>query len=140
MPATVVFDTNVLFSATAWRGNPFRGVELARTGQVRAVCCAEILGELAEKLETKLYFSQGQVADTLADYLVLLSLASIPHTLDAVPRDPEDNAVLECAEAGQAQFIITGDLDLLTLGTFRGIEIVRPAEFMRRWQAGQVRP
>ena len=86
MPATVVFDTNILFSATVWPDNPFRCVELARTGQIRAVCCAEILDELAEKLETKLHFSQGQVADTLADYLVFLSLASIPHTLDAVPR------------------------------------------------------
>ena len=140
MPATVVFDTNILFSATAWRGNPFRWVELARTGQIRAVCCAEILDELAEKLETKLHFSQGQVADTLADYLVFLSLASIPHTLDAVPRDPEDNAVLECAEAGQAQFILTGDLDLLTLGAFRGIEILRAAEFMCRWQTEQIQP
>jgi len=55
-----------------------------------------------------------------------------------VPRDPEDNAVLECAEAGQAQFIITGDLDLLTLGAFRGIAILRAAEFLRRWQNGQV--
>lgn len=105
MAATVVFDTNVLFSAAAWRGNPFQCVELARTGRIRAVCCTEIIEELAEKLEIKLRFSKDQVAETLADYLAFLSLAIIPHTLDAVPRDPEDNAVLECADAGQAQFI-----------------------------------
>jgi uncharacterized protein len=34
MPVTVVFDTNILFSATGWRGNPFRCVELARSGQI----------------------------------------------------------------------------------------------------------
>ena len=50
MPVTVVCDTNVLFSAVGWRGNPFRCVELARSGQVLAVTCEFILRELAEKL------------------------------------------------------------------------------------------
>jgi len=35
MLVTVVFDTNILFSAIGWRGNPFRCVELARAGQIR---------------------------------------------------------------------------------------------------------
>jgi predicted nucleic acid-binding protein len=69
MPVTVVFDTNILFSATGWRGNPFRCVELARSGQIRAVTCPEILRELAEKLSAKLAFSDRQVDETLADYL-----------------------------------------------------------------------
>lgn len=34
MRLPVVFDTNILFSATGWRGNPYRCLELARTGQI----------------------------------------------------------------------------------------------------------
>ncbi|MBI2927714.1 MAG: putative toxin-antitoxin system toxin component, PIN family [Verrucomicrobia bacterium] len=139
MPLTVVFDTNILFSATGWRGNPFQCVELARSGQIAAVSCEEILKDLAEKLAVKLAFSPSRIDDTLADYLSFHSLVSIPGTLDAVPRDPEDNAVLECALECEAQFIITGDLDLLSLGNFRGIEIVRAAEFLQRWRAGEIR-
>jgi predicted nucleic acid-binding protein len=48
------------------------------------------------------------------------------------------NAVLECALVGGAQFVITGDLDLLSLRKFRDIEIVRASEFLRRWQAGEI--
>ena len=55
-----------------------------------------------------------------------------------VPRDPEDNAIVECAQAGQAQFVITGDDDLLSLRSFQGIEMISAAEFQRRWQAGTV--
>ena len=138
MPVTVVFDTNILFSATGWRGHPFRCVELARSGRIRAVTCAAILSELAEKLPAKLGFTPEETDETLADYLGFHELVDIPGVLDAVPRDPEDNAVLECAVAGEAQFIVTGDQDLLSLGEFQGVEILTAAEFERRWLAGKL--
>ncbi len=47
-------------------------------------------------------------------------------------RDKEDNKVLECAIAGKADFIITGDKDLLTLDKFKDISIVTPADFFKR--------
>ena len=118
--------------------NPHQCVELARSGLIRAVSCRELIGELTEKLEAKLAFSPEQTADTLADFLTFLPLVNIPRMLEADPRDAEDNAVLECAIAGQAQFIISGDLDLLVLKNFREIEIVRAADFLARWKAGKV--
>jgi putative PIN family toxin of toxin-antitoxin system len=138
MPVSAVFDTYILFSATGWRGHPFRCVELARAAQIRGVTCAEILRELAEKLAIKLNFSDQHVDETLADYLSFLAIFEIPGVLNAVSRDPEDNAVLECAQVGQAQFIITGDDDLLTLRRFQDVEIDSAAEFQRRWQAGMI--
>jgi putative PIN family toxin of toxin-antitoxin system len=138
MPATVVLDTNVLFSAAGWRGNPFRCVELARSRQIRAVTCEPILRELAEKLSTKLAFSDQAVDETLADYLSFHTVVDIPGVLNAVPRDPEDNAVLECAQSGRAQFVITGDQDLLSLVGFEGIEIVSAAQFQMRWHEGKI--
>jgi len=120
MPVTVVFDTNILFSATGWRGHPFRCVELA------------------EKLAAKLDFSDRQVDETLADYMGFHALVGTPGVLDAVPRDAEDNAILECAQTGQARFVITGDGDLLTLRRFQSIEILSAAEFERRWHAGMI--
>ena len=130
MALTVVFDTNILFSATGWRGNPFQCVEQARAGKVEAVTCVELMEELAEKLELKLGFSPEQSAETLADYLSFLRVVNIPKTLNAVPRDPDDNAVLESAIEGKAEFVVSGDADLLELKNFRGIEIVRAREFL----------
>ena len=131
MAITAVFDTNILFSATGWRGNPFQCVERARAGEIQAVTCPELVEELAEKLNLRLHFSAEQVAETLADYLGFLRVVQIPKLLKAVPRDPEDNMVLECAIEGQAQYVVSGDNDLLVLKEFRGIQIVRASDFLK---------
>lgn len=88
MPLIAVFDTNILFSATGWRGNPFQCVERARSGQFPVITCPELMEELAGKLETRLLFSADQVAETLADYLGFLQVIQIPRALTAVCRDP----------------------------------------------------
>jgi hypothetical protein len=59
-----VFDTNILLSATGWKGKPFQCIELARTGMVEGLTCREILDELAEKLETKLAMPPEDIAAT----------------------------------------------------------------------------
>ena len=130
MALTAVFDTNILFSATGWRGNPFQCVERARAGEIQSITCPELVEELAEKLNLRLHFSAEQVAETLADYLGFLRVVQIPKLLKAVPRDPEDNMVLECAIEGQAQYVVSGDNDLLVLKEFRGIQIVRASDFL----------
>ena len=47
-----------------------------------------------------------------------------------VSRDPDDNRILEAAVAGAADYIVTGDQDLLVLGEFEGIAIVTPTRFL----------
>ena len=59
---------------------------------------------------------------------------SIPKVLDAVPRDPEDNMVLECAMEGKAQYIVSGDKDLLDLRA--AIPVMSPAQFRDRISVG----
>jgi hypothetical protein len=48
----------------------------------------------------------------------------------AVPRDPEDNMVLECAIEAEAEYIVSGDKDLLELKEYRGIRIIRAGDFL----------
>jgi putative PIN family toxin of toxin-antitoxin system len=91
----------------------------------------ELVEELAEKLELRLHFSAEQVVETLADYLGFLRVVQISKVLNAVPRDPEDNMVLECAIEGQAQYVVSGDNDLLVLREFRDIQIVRASDFLK---------
>lgn len=132
MSLVVVFDTNILFSAVGWRGRPYRCVELAREGTITGVVCPQILNELTEKLQSKLHFSEDMATDVLADYLSFLQLVSIPGKLQFVANDPDDDAILECAVEGQADFIITGDRrHLLPIGTYAGIEIMTAVEFLK---------
>jgi putative PIN family toxin of toxin-antitoxin system len=44
-----------------------------------------------------------------------VKMVGIPKVLNAVPHDPDDDAVLECAIEGKAGFIVSGDKDLLEL-------------------------
>jgi predicted nucleic acid-binding protein len=48
-----------------------------------------------------------------------------------VPDDPDDNRILEWATAAQSNYIVTGDKDLLRLGSYGGIEIIQVAEFLK---------
>jgi len=127
----VVFDTNVIFSATGWRGNPYRCLELAREGVVEGVTCIELLDELEEKLRAKLRLPEDHIVETLADLLAFLRLVTIANTLKVVAADPDDDKVLECAVVADATHIVTGDRrHLLPLQSYEGIEIVSPAEFV----------
>jgi predicted nucleic acid-binding protein len=48
-------------------------------------------------------------------------------------RDPDDDHVLAAAVAAHADAIVSGDKDLLVLGTFQGILILSPTEFIQRF-------
>ncbi|HEX8228447.1 MAG TPA: putative toxin-antitoxin system toxin component, PIN family, partial [Chloroflexia bacterium] len=57
--------------------------------------------------------------------------------IDAIASDPDDNKFLECAVAGGADYIVSGDKHLLSLGEYEGIRILSPADFLRVLEQGQ---
>ena len=132
MRQVAVFDTNVLLSGVGWKGKPFQCLELARVGTVEGVICQEIVDELTEKLQHKLSLSLEDINETLADLLSFMSLVTITRQLQVIVADPDDDQVLECAVVGHATHIVSGDKKhLLPLGTYQGIRIVSPAEFLQ---------
>lgn len=50
-------------------------------------------------------------------------------------RDPKDDKLLELASSGKADFLVTGDNDMLVLNPFRGIEIITPRDFLSSEQS-----
>ena len=94
MQPIVVYDTNILLSSIGWGGNPYRCLELARQSKIEGLTCPEILGELAEKLTTKLNFSPSQITDTVADLLGFLRLVRITNTLKVIAADSDDDKVI----------------------------------------------
>ena len=132
MRLIVVFDTNILISGTGWKGSPSRCLELARTGMVQHITCQEMLAEFSEKLQTKLKFPRDQVTKTIVDLLDFTEIVKISHTLKVIDVDPDDDVVVECAVVGGADFIVTGDGHLLTIGNYQGIAIIKAKDFLDR--------
>lgn len=131
MHEVVVFDTNVLISAAlSSRGSPFRCLALAKTHAIQSVTCREILDEFREKLSSKLGFTPQEAVDAVLEIEKLSDLVGIAHAVQGC-FDPDDDKILECAVTGNATHIVTGDKrHLLPLGTFQGIAIVNPADFL----------
>ncbi len=50
--------------------------------------------------------------------------------LTGICRDPNDDFILECALIGDADLIVTGDKDLLSIGVYKAIRIVTPGEYL----------
>jgi hypothetical protein len=88
-----------------------------------------ILDELENVLTGKLRFPEAKVRALLA-FLGRFDQRLDPPTLDSpVCRDADDDAILAFARAARADCIVSGDDDLLSLGTFDGIRILTPRSF-----------
>jgi putative PIN family toxin of toxin-antitoxin system len=132
----VVLDTNVMVSAAlnaaAPPGQIFRALRL---GRFDLVTSSQLISELSTvvrrpSLMRRLAWEEAD-ADLFVTGLRRLALeVTATETLDVVARDPDDNRVLEAAIAGEADYIVTGDRDLLDMVVFRGVRIVTPAQFM----------
>lgn len=125
----VVFDTNVLVSALVIGGRASEAMARVIEGNDRLVISRPILHELLEVLASK--FSRD--AEQLARVAVLLSdigeMVSTTENL-AVLADEADNRILECAIAGHADVIVTGDRAMLQQKSFQGISIVTLREYL----------
>lgn len=131
MQYVAVFDTNILISALlSSNGTPFRCLALAKTGQVESVTCQDILDEFSEKLVTKFKFSEAMAQAAASEVQSFSRAVKIAKTLKAVPNDPDDDMVVECALLSRATHIVTGDKHLLSLTNYQDVAIVKAIDFL----------
>ena len=133
----VVFDTNVVASASFWRGAPFDCLAAWAQGRCAAVVSPSLLAEYHETIEELRLDYPGHASVGWVEALTESAELVFPgeRAAGATP-DPDDEMILECALAAEANFIVSGDKKhLLALRQFRGIPMVSPAEFLRRLAA-----
>mgnify|MGYP001160526956 CR=1 FL=1 len=128
LPRRVVTDSNVLISALHWGGKPAAVIDLAHAGEIALYLSPFILEEVHDILAVKLGWHPLRVRS---------ALASLPATVvgPGAPRlnivsDWADNRIVECAVAARARYLVTGDRGLLTVGAYRRIQILTPADFL----------
>ena len=111
----VVADTNIVVSGLLWRGAPRSVLDAARRSQIELFTSADLLAELEDVLRREKFASRLVTAESAPRELVegYASLAT-PVSPLAIPAvildDPDDDAVLACALAVQAEAIVTATL------------------------------
>ena len=128
----IVFDTNVVISAMIFVSSmPRRAIELALLKGTILISAA--LSEEMNRVIVQDRFDRYVSRRQREGFLELLIRESkhieITESIQ-VCRDPKDDRVLELAVCGNAAYIVTGDADLLVLNPFRGIGVLRPADFL----------
>jgi len=129
----VVLDTNVLVSGLAYPGSvPGRIVSVWRQGGLDVVLSRYILDEMSRVLPrlSRIPLDAGEIRDLVDSFMFLADIVEPDGGRDASLRDPADQQVLGTLLASKADYLITGDKDLLALA--ETYPIVTPAMFWER--------
>jgi len=126
-----VLDTNVLLAGVFTRGVCERVLDICWDNAltITVVSSEFIVEEFADKTESKFGVPADEAAEAVAKLRHRVEIVN-PDTVTAdACRDPNDVPVLGTAVAGRADYLVTGDQDLLALRMFQGVSIVSPREF-----------
>ena len=103
----------------------------SRRRQYRLLISPPIISELAHVLRDYFGWQEQILRGRLKAIVRAAEVIETRTNLKAVPHDPDDDRILECAIDGRADLIVSADRHLRRLGSFRGIPIISPIEFRR---------
>jgi hypothetical protein len=127
-----VVGTNV-FVSSFFGGNPRKVIDLWKTGELILCLSGPVVDEyvaVLRKLGLEGEDELGELIDLFAKGTNLRFIAE-PPKLSVVAADPADDKFIECAVALKAEVIITGDRALRAVGSYMGIRILNPREFLK---------
>ncbi len=136
----VVIDTNVFISSTmSTKGAPAQVFDKWLSGAFELIVSDDIMteyrtvlryGHVRKRHGLTPPEMEKLINDFLRDFLRGVTLITPTETVHSVIDDPDDNKFLECAQAGGAEFVISGDKHLLNLKEYEGIQILSPSAFL----------
>ena len=132
----VVIDTNVVISALlSSTGIPAQILEAWRLDAFELVVSEPILAEYHKALSyepvlARHRMSHEEIAEIVEGFREFAVLIEPNQKIEAIPDDPEDNKFLECALAGEAAYVVSGDAHLLALRHYQDIQILSPTAFL----------
>ena len=132
----VVIDTNVVVSALLFGGTPGKLISLWKEGRIKAFISKEIIDEYLRVLA----YPRFNLSEMEIDYLLyqeilpyfeITKIKSGPIILE---KDPPDDKFIYCAQASDSKIIISGDQHLLSMKKYGLIEILSPAQVIKRFR------
>ena len=105
---------------------------LGRRPEVDVYISPFILGEVEDVLfSDKFNWARSRLEGAVRELSQWTTIVEPTTVVRGISRDPADNPILECCLEANADYLVTGDHDLLSLESFRGTEIVNGATFLR---------
>jgi putative PIN family toxin of toxin-antitoxin system len=127
----IVLDTNIFISGIFWGGIPGQIISAAQNRDFELVTSLECIYELHRVLNEFKDTLGVDIVEFWTRFAISESLITLPQIrFAAIKEDPDDNKFLDAAVAGKAKFIVSGDKHLLDLKEFKGIRILKPADFI----------
>ena len=126
----VVFDSNIYISAFLFGGKPLQAVQLAEQGAFILLISAPVQAEVEGALAEKFGYSRIMIHNS-CDRVWEFAKQVVPTIQVNLCRDDDDNRILECAVAGDAHYIVTGDRDLLDLPAVSQYTILKVNAFLQ---------
>lgn len=133
----VVIDTNIVVSGTvSSKGAPRKILDLARKGAFKVVTSLSINHEILEVLHREHIYTKYGLTEKIIDDIAAFLYEGAVLTEDAyevsrVKKDVDDNKFIACAMEGDAAYIVSGDVHLLDIKYYRGIQIVDARSFLK---------
>ena len=110
---------------------PFQLWRRAVRGEYTLLISPAIIREVADVLRTDLQRSEPEIVAQLKHVVRVAKIVEPKLTLEVIASDPDDDRILECAVAGNADLIVSYDHHLTRVKAFEGIGIVRPIDLLR---------
>ena len=127
----IVLDTNVFISGIFFSGPPAQILKAWNDQKFQIVISKEILSEyqrVAHELSKK--FSAVDIVPIIELLTIYGEIVETEGVSVTVCEDPDDNMFLECAIASNSKIIVSGDKHLLRISGYRGIDVVKPRNFI----------
>ncbi|MDR0822595.1 MAG: putative toxin-antitoxin system toxin component, PIN family [Endomicrobium sp.] len=128
----VVFDTNIFISAFYFGGNPKIVLDMVTAGIDELFISKEITDEILSVMTRPKFNTDIKYVEYFIKSIEEISESVMTNGTIAGSRDSDDNKILECALFAKADYIITGDDDLLSLKSFKNVSIVSPNEYIEK--------
>ncbi|MEE6210310.1 putative toxin-antitoxin system toxin component, PIN family [Salarchaeum sp. III] len=127
-----VLDTNVLISGVIATGVPHKLLVKGFNHDYQIVVSVATLTEFREtllKYPERFHMSEDEVQEEVETIRYFAEFVTPQEDITAVDDDPDDDKFLEAAVAGDVEYLVSGDGHLLSLDSYRGIDIVEPRTF-----------
>jgi putative PIN family toxin of toxin-antitoxin system len=139
-PVRIIIDTNLWISFII--SKRFDALDsLIQSNQVRLLFSIELIEEIQatiEKPKLKKHFAANSVEQMLLTFKSFIEVIPVKSKVN-VCRDPNDDFLLALSNDGKANYLVTGDKDLLSLNRYRKTDIVTFSQFIETIEATKSR-
>jgi len=127
----IVLDTNIFISAIIKKGKPRNLLRMGIKGNYSLITSNELLEEVTAVLNRPRFkMTEDEVNRVVYGIIAISEMIPMRSKFKVVRNDPDDDVIVNTAYDGNADYIVSGDNDLLTIKNFRGISIVTVTEIL----------